>query len=191
MEEMKKTTDVEQEMQFNIGKSYGLSKQEQKIEDYKKKLEDINGELISSANAGLEDIKERVKLLKAEIASMHTNILDVQKDTLEKLEKLMEKIRQQDSKGQFVNQKLKDMSEEILNLTVENFKRSMQGSFKTEAEIVKMIAGLTTKADSLLEQVQQKNLDFVDTLKKKEVDFSELEKGYLYGDALRIALSKR
>jgi len=188
---MKKTTDVEQEMQFNIGKSYGLSKQEQKIEDYKKKLEDINGELISSANAGLEDIKERVKLLKAEIASMHTNILDVQKDTLEKLEKLMEKIRQQDSKGQFVNQKLKDMSEEILNLTVENFKRSMQGSFKTEAEIVKMIAGLTTKADSLLEQVQQKNLDFVDTLKKKEVDFSELEKGYLYGDALRIALSKR
>jgi exonuclease VII large subunit len=190
MENVQQPENDKKSMQFNIGKSYGLSNQEQKLHDYQKKLENISTELSNRAKQQFEELDKSIAEIKERMAEMHSEVLERQQEVIDKQAKMIDQISSHYSANYDNNPKAKELMDEVLKLGMENFKRNLQVSVINEKELSVKVNGFGEKAVLLLTQAGKEYIEFIKVLKAKDADFTGFEEGYHHGDALRIALAE-
>lgn len=171
--------------QFSIGKSYGLSNNPKAIPDYQQKFEEIRQELKKIVEVEEKDTK---LLMEALTSELNKKVFSAQQQIVENLEKIFEKINKHSNESFPKDPKYKGMSDEVLKLAVESFKKNIAVLIIDEQELTGKLKDFSNNLKLSLERVEKKRNEFIAALEKEKLDISEFEKGYIHGDALRIAL---
>lgn len=184
MEDSKNTSE---NIQFNIGKSFGLDGKKTPIEDYIKMINDLTQlyEKTSSEEAlkfttHAEQLKTALTGLTNDLSRDHRQVLENSKELVTYLNQLT---TTHTTQPEWLVEKIK----ELCNAAMERYKKNITAMSNIEAELKNKISDLHVKLDKITQQMDSRHEKLMSELKSKNIDFSELENGYLFGIALKTA----
>jgi hypothetical protein len=194
MSEFQETQDLNQVHEngvlFNMGKSYGLANKYGEIQRHRNSLQQLRRLSLEQLKRLMEEHGTQCKAVRKEMNSFDVDREHKFNKILESIPDLMRVYRKKLDNELSDNERLKKKADELYQAVEDGFNQDWEIAKNVGNRLEQFVANTEQKLQSGQQKLVRMLDDFAEKLEAMHINLDEMERGYWYGNAIRIALNK-
>lgn len=182
-------TDEELDLQFEIGKGFGLNGKKELIEQYKKVIDQLWKHLETKETEGFENYATRMNDLFAALvtyrAKLDEDIKKITSGAKEAFATLNDLLVGKVGQNPFLENKAK----ELYNTWYNKLKTALDNDDNIEKDLKGKLADAENQLSLFMLDVKSDHRQFIKDLERNRLKFARMEEGYRYGQSQQEAVN--
>ena len=176
---------------FNIGKSYGMAGKREDMEKHKARLQQLAQDVLQQQRRVFEESGRHIAAISAALEKLDVTRTELFQKMPEKAIDLMRVLKTNLDNAEKDDPRLKEKAGQFYNKMEDAFIKDWDLLKGCEDDLKEYVSSLREDFRSLQDQMKPAIETFEQKLLACYIDLTEMEKGYCYGDALRIQLNNK
>jgi len=174
---------------FNIGKSYGMAGKREEMEKHRVRLQQLTVEVLQQQKRVFEEYTQQISAISTALKKLEETRTDFSLKMPEKATDLIRVLKANLDNAEKDDPRLKEKAGQLYKKMEDAFMRDWELTSGSDSKLKDYIASLQENFRPPQDRMKTAEEEFERKLNAAYTDLTEMERGYCYGDALRIQLN--